>query len=161
MPPTIKSVLAKLLGHRLGSKERLHLLEQLGEQSTLRQGASEVELRELSRKSLLMAMQSYTPATQVAPPSFVTAALKHTAVMLSQFPIERCVDFLAFQADAAVTSIGTRGDGAKRRVDYGLQQTDWMDTRSKLPMPRGMQAQAYVTQRVFAGLLVWEVTVLV
>ena len=96
------------------------------------------------------------PATQVVPPAFVTAALKYAAIMLSQFPIERCVDFLAFQADAAVTTVGTGGDGAKRRVDYGLQQIDWMDARSKLPLPREMQAQAYMIQRVSAGLVVWE-----
>ena len=39
----------------------------------------------------VMAMQSYMP---VVPPAFVIA-LKYTVIMLSQFPIERCGDFLA------------------------------------------------------------------
>ena len=77
--------------------------------------------------------------------------------MLSQFPIE-CVDFLASQADAAVTSIGTGGDGSKRRVDYGLQQTDWMDARFNISLPKGMRAQAYMVQKVSPGLVVWEVS---
>ena len=96
------------------------------------------------------------PATQVVPPAFVTAALKYTAIMLSQFPIERCIDFLAFQADAAVTSIGTGADGAKRQVEYGNPQTDWTRAKTNLPAPSKLQAQAYVVQRVSPGLMVWE-----
>ena len=149
-------MLADHLGLEFGGKECLHFFETFSDKNSPRQGASEVELRELARKCLLQETQSYAPATQVVPPSFVTAAFKYTAIMLSQFPIERCVDFLAFQADAAVTSIGAGGDGAKRRVEYGRKQTDCMEARTKLPAPLHTQAQGYIVQRVSPGLVVWE-----
>ena len=143
MPPKIKRMVANHLGLKLGREECLHFLESFSDGNSPRQGASEVELKELARQSLLLEVQTYMPATQVVPPSFVTAALKYTAIMLSQFPVERCVDFLAFQTDAAVSS-----EGAKRRVDYGRQQVGWAQAKTKLRVPLHTQVQCYIVQRV-------------
>ena len=151
VPPTIKQMLVEHINQKTGKSECHAFLTLLSKSNPPRQGESEVELRELARQAFLQDIETLMPATRVAPPSFM-AVLKHTAIMLSQFPIERCVDFLAFRADAAVTNIGAGGDGAKRRVDFSHKHTDWMEAKMSLQPPTNTYVQCYVVQGVSRAL---------
>ena len=69
--------------------------------------------------------------------------------MLSQFPIERCVDFLAFQTVKQLPALVPAVMEVK-------EESTMEDNKSLGRRPSHMQAQGYIAQRVSPGLVVWE-----
>ncbi len=151
-----RKALIEFLNLQMDATACRRLLEALPGDVALREGVSEVELRELSRQALLQRLRSFVPATNVVPLTYTTVALHYAAITLAQFPLERCIDFVAFQANASVNSYGQGDDGHQKKVSHPRGLVDWRHAKQPLDIPRGTAVYGSLLYLVSPGLTVVE-----